>query len=125
MNYGLPPQTHAMKIHPWTVRLVTATQALREAIAANNPPAIVGGIEDTSFWVGRIICDGIGSEAAALKHPKRFGTAVQAVADGQKAILEAKSALYPSEYGSLPALRRKKWIPLFVLFSIVAFASLR
>lgn len=98
MNYGLPPAEHLMKVHPWTVRLQAATRALQKAIKKGDRAGMIKGIEDTSFWSGRIICDGIGAESKALDESKKFTVAVQAIISAQKAIIQAKQSLSPSSY---------------------------
>lgn len=91
-QYGLPPDIHGMKLHPWVVRLKAATKYLVSATSQKDYPRMVRGMEDTSFWVGRTICDAIGS-ADASKDPEEFRFAAQAVMEAQAAILRAKGDL--------------------------------
>jgi hypothetical protein len=100
-SYGLPPERHLMKVHPWTIRLAAASSALRKSIAKGNRVGIVRGIEDASFWSGRIICDGIGAQSQALKHQNQYKAAAAALVSAQKAVLEGKKALSPDYYSGL------------------------
>ena len=99
--YGLPTPRHLLKIHPWTVRLIAATDALNRSIAQNNGMEIVRGIEDTSFWVGRIMCDGIGGTGQALEHQEIYHSAVQAIINAQTAIIKGRKVLHPSNFGAV------------------------
>jgi hypothetical protein len=91
-SYGLPPDIHGMKLHPWVVRLKAASGYLVSALSRSDYPGMIRGMEDTSFWVGRVICDAIGS-ANEKSDPDDFRAAAKAVMDAQAAILRAKMVL--------------------------------
>ena len=54
-----------------------------------NRSAMIEGIEDTSFWVGRIICDTIGS-AKGSADASHFKEGSEAVIRAEIAIIKAK-----------------------------------
>ena len=94
-TYGLTPELHRMKVGPWTARLRAATGYLRQATRRGDLRGVLFGIEDASFWVGRIMCEGIGAAEGAAVGRKLYKVAARTVQDataaihGGKALLEA------------------------------------
>jgi hypothetical protein len=97
--FGLPPDTHGMKIKPWLTRLQAGTAALEEAIAEKNPQKVVRGLEDVSFWLGRTIAEVFGAGTATLDQPQDYRAGMQVLADAQRAALRGERflrAFFPS-----------------------------
>tara|TARA_Y100000296_G_C5119502_1_gene229615 strand:+ start:249 stop:455 length:207 start_codon:yes stop_codon:yes gene_type:complete len=54
---------------------------------------VLFGIEDASFWVGRIMCEGIGAAEGAAVGRKLYKVAARTVQDATAAIHEGKALL--------------------------------
>jgi hypothetical protein len=55
------PQIHQMKLGPWVQRLEAGMGQLRHAMKAQDRSKILDGIDDVSFWTGRVVCDVLGA----------------------------------------------------------------
>lgn len=84
---------HAMKLSPWTERLQGGIEQLRKAVRQGDPGKVVDGIDDVSFWTGRVVCDVLGAAEHAEVDRKELATAGKAILVGQGAIMQAKAAL--------------------------------
>jgi hypothetical protein len=119
MDYGLHPSLHLMKVGPWTVRLRAATAYLERGIRTRNGKMILFGLEDTSFWMGRVTCDAIGaSEGASDLAP--FRQAGLAVMKAAEAIARGKSFLASRERPELGGIADFPKIRPWVFFLLVA-----
>lgn len=58
-QYGLAPEEHARKVHPWVVRLDTARAGLDDALQRQDQGAVISGYADVWFWIGRVVCDAL------------------------------------------------------------------
>jgi hypothetical protein len=84
MRFGLMPDEHARKVHPWVVRLQSATAGLNEALAQKSTDRTVRGLEDVWFWIGRVVCDAL----SAGDDPEQG----KVVSEAGQAVLEAYQA---------------------------------
>lgn len=77
-SFGLDPKDHARKIHPWVVRIKSATMGLNEALEARNTARVIDGLEDVWFWIGRVVCDTLsaGTDPAHSQVVTEAGVAV-------------------------------------------------
>ena len=82
-----------MKVGPWTARLRAATGYLRQATRRGDLRGVLFGIEDTSFWVGRIMCEGIGAAEGTAAGRQLYQVAARTVQDATAAIHEGKALL--------------------------------
>ncbi|MAG24174.1 hypothetical protein CMI47_01215 [Candidatus Pacearchaeota archaeon] len=86
------PQTHAMKLPAWTLRLERGTKALDDAIRKGDRRGMFEGVEDTSFWTGRVVCDAFGSRDGATE--KELEQAAKAILEAEKSIYRARKSLF-------------------------------
>ena len=93
MPFGIAPDRHRMKVGPWTARLRAATGYLRQATRRGDLRGVLFGIEDTSFWVGRIMCEGIGAAEGTAAGRQLYQVAARTVQDATAAIHEGKALL--------------------------------
>jgi GNAT superfamily N-acetyltransferase len=84
---------HAMKTPPWTERLSAGTAELDRALRAGDRAAIVAGLDDVSFWIGRTMCDAIAGGEGVPQNERVFRKALAAVVKGREAIQRARVAL--------------------------------
>jgi len=91
----LAADVHLMKVKPWIARLVAATDWLETAIRQRNrnhgQSRIAQGIDDVSFWIGRLMCDAIAAGEAGDED--LYAEAIAVVLRAQKTIRAAKVAL--------------------------------
>jgi hypothetical protein len=87
------PRIHAMKLPAWTLRLKDGTAELERAVQSGKQPEILAGIDDVSFWVGRIMGEGISAAAASPENQEVFEGAIAAVVAGRKAVDRARATL--------------------------------
>lgn len=68
-QYGLAPDQHARKVHPWTVRLDSAKEGLEAALQKGDRAAILSGYADVWFWIGRVVCDALSASEDPIHGP--------------------------------------------------------
>ncbi len=96
-HYGIAAREHARKIHPWVVRLDTATDSLREALDRGDRRTSVQALEDVQFWIGRITCDLISS----VEEPGHEALALQVAQAAQRSNTQLQRArqMLGTQYG--------------------------
>jgi hypothetical protein len=122
-DYGLHPSLHRMKVGPWTVRLRAATAYLEKGIRTQNGKMVLFGLEDTSFWMGRVTCDAIGA-AEDTRELAPFRQAAFAVMKAAEAIARGKSFMTPKKRPDLGGIadfpRIRPWV-FFLLMAALVF----
>lgn len=84
---------HAMKLPGWIVRLESGVAELRRAQRDGDLRAMLAGLDDVSFWIGRIMGEGISAAEASPEHEALFRRAVVAVVDARAAVAQARAVL--------------------------------
>jgi len=97
--YGLVSQRHSRKLHPWIVRLRSATAGLNDDIAAGNRGEVIRSLEDVSFWEGRIVCDLIGADVSLAGASALRDDALKAFGEASEATEKARAFLEGNHYG--------------------------
>jgi hypothetical protein len=97
---GTTPAEHAVKLHPWTVRLDSATALLARSAKAyadtgdsTHFTTTLRALDDTSFWIGRLVCDVLGSPSGGPDVEANRVAAVRAIIAAQRAVERAHLAL--------------------------------
>ena len=93
--WGIIPERHYMKIHPFMVRLQAATGSLNNAVDQYNVEEIARGMEDVGFWTARTVSEMLSGadEADTPKHIALFKKGVSALFKAQAANVRARKAL--------------------------------
>ena len=80
-------------IGPWTARLVAGTKELQAAVAARDRPRVVAGLDDVSFWIGRLTCDALAASEDAPENESVLRKAVAATMKARRVIQQARRFL--------------------------------
>jgi hypothetical protein len=80
-----------MKLGPWVQRLEAGMGQLRHAMKAQDRSKILDGIDDVSFWTGRVVCDVLGAAEHSPVDTALVERAGRAVLEGQRLVMQAKS----------------------------------
>ena len=91
--FGFPSSRHIMKIAPFTMRLVYATQALLKAIQANDQMEMARGIEDVGFWTARTTSELISGEEEGEENLDIYKKAMHALFEAQRVSVRARKQI--------------------------------
>ena len=91
--YGFPSQRHLIKVRPFLIRLEAAQGELIRALNENDSLAMIRGVDDTSFWVGRSIAEMISASEAGEQNLPLFKSGLHILLKAQMAIAKAKKWL--------------------------------
>lgn len=87
------PRLHAMKLDPWVQRLVAGINELASAMQAADPARVIDGIDDVSFWTGRVVCDLLGAAEHGEASESELQVAGAQLMRGQQIVMQAKTWL--------------------------------
>ena len=103
----MKPTEHAMKAGTWAYRLEEGTAALESALEQGDRFAIVAGLDDVSFWMGRLVGEAVGAGSALFDRPDLPERTQAALARAYAATQRAQVAL--DEHAPLRAPGYASW----------------
>jgi hypothetical protein len=102
---------HAMKLGPWVARLDAGIGELETAMRQRDRARIIDGVDDVSFWTGRVVCDVLGAAEHDEIDQALLQSAGTSILTGQRLVMAAKTALRKGS-GNQTLAARLQWLRL-------------